>query len=692
MRKIFFSSIVIFISNIVSAQTVSFNFTAAAATVSGWTNVAGDPSTAVRSATSSGITVSSVAAANWKAYSGSSAFNDGGMTTGTYFPAGVMVNHWFQFNEPPSTVATYNVSAPQLEISGLDAASKYTIKMTGSNRYTLNSTIVSYRVAGYASYGPQTLNTMNNTSGGVEFNDVFADIDGKIRIYVNTVTSPSATQLANISGLQVITAVANVAPVPDAGVDQTVYYPASSATLSGSATDADGTIASYAWTKISGASCTITSPASASTTVTGLAVGSYIFRLTVTDNVGSIRSNDMTLTLNIPDPVDTSLLVHKTGNETIDSTKTFLKDIMVNGLTIGKGSGVQTNTYNTAIGIGALLQNTTGSSNTAIGNNALKKNANGFHNTAVGSGALESAHSGDNTAVGMNALWLNSIGYGNTAIGVNALMSNVNGYSNAALGAGALYNVTSGDANTALGSDAARGISTGNRNVVIGYNAGYNTATLGNGNILIGPNVMYNNLTLLNDKLVIGNKDNDYILEGDFSNKKLKISGYQNSSLLDSVLTTDIDGNIIMKKTEWYRPVSSNHLFNNNTGNVYIGSSASAYTDTAYKLFVEKGIRTRKVKVDQSAWADFVFNDDYQLPSLETVHAFIKQNKHLPGLPSAAEVTKDGVDVGQNQAVLLQKIEELTLYIIEQDKRIKALEQIQEDIGKLKALVNEGKK
>src|SRR5450631_1217437 len=79
------------------AQTASFNFSAATQTVSGWVNIAGDPSTGVRSATSNGYTVSSVATANWVPISGVGSAYDGlGAKGGTFFPSGVMLNHWFQ--------------------------------------------------------------------------------------------------------------------------------------------------------------------------------------------------------------------------------------------------------------------------------------------------------------------------------------------------------------------------------------------------------------------------------------------------------------------------------------------------------------------------------------------------------------------------------------------------------------------
>jgi chitodextrinase len=90
----------------------------------------------------------------------------------------------------------------------------------------------------------------------------------------------------------------NSAPTANAGADQTITLPTSSITLVGSGTDSDGTIASYAWTKISGGAATITSPSSATTTVTGLTQGTYSFWLTVTDNGGSTNADAIIITVN----------------------------------------------------------------------------------------------------------------------------------------------------------------------------------------------------------------------------------------------------------------------------------------------------------------------------------------------------------------------------------------------------------
>lgn len=92
---------------------------------------------------------------------------------------------------------------------------------------------------------------------------------------------------------------------------------------------------------------------------------------------------------------------------------------------------------------------------------------------------------------------------------------------------------------------------------------------------------------------------------------------------------------------------------------------------TDYKLHVAIGIRTERVKVDlQTARADYVFEADYKLKSLSEVEVYIKQDGYLPDVPSAEEVAANGIELGEMNKILLQKIEELTLYIIELEKKI----------------------
>lgn len=105
-------------------------------------------------------------------------------------------------------------------------------------------------------------------------------------------------------------------------------------------------------------------------------------------------------------------------------------------------------------------------------------------------------------------------------------------------------------------------------------------------------------------------------------------------------------------------------------GNVGIGTT----TTGSHKLAVEGSIGAREIKIEANGWSDFVFYKDYKLPSLTEVEKHIKEKGHLKDIPSAKEVEKNGIFLGEMDSKLLQKIEELTLYTIEQENKIKLQE------------------
>ncbi|MEL4309060.1 hypothetical protein JMA43_13235 [Joostella sp. CR20] len=94
------------------------------------------------------------------------------------------------------------------------------------------------------------------------------------------------------------------------------------------------------------------------------------------------------------------------------------------------------------------------------------------------------------------------------------------------------------------------------------------------------------------------------------------------------------------------------------------------------KLTVKGNIHTQEVKVDLAGAVapDYVFKDDYKLKTLDEVKAYINNKGHLPNIPSAKEMEEEGINLKEMNLKLLEKIEELTLYVIEQEKRIKRLE------------------
>ena len=137
------------------------------------------------------------------------------------------------------------------------------------------------------------------------------------------------------------------------------------------------------------------------------------------------------------------------------------------------------------------------------------------------------------------------------------------------------------------------------------------------------------------------------------------------------VLLSDIDGNARWSDPSgfglWQQNSNDNDIYFND-GNVSIGTEES-FVD--YRLAVNGKIISEEILVKfYSDWPDFVFKEGFKLESLESVEAYIIDNKHLPGVPSATDVHDNGIKLGEMNAILLQKIEELTLYTIEQQKMI----------------------
>ncbi|MBU2996748.1 hypothetical protein KO500_09895 [Cellulophaga baltica] len=126
----------------------------------------------------------------------------------------------------------------------------------------------------------------------------------------------------------------------------------------------------------------------------------------------------------------------------------------------------------------------------------------------------------------------------------------------------------------------------------------------------------------------------------------------------------------IIFKTSTTKGGAIDRMTINDDGKVGIGTDETGN----HTLAVEGSIGSREVIVEGSGWSDFVFENDYQLPTLKDVETHINEYGHLKDIPSAKEIGTDGIPLGEMDAKLLQKIEELTLYIIDLNKKIESLE------------------
>jgi hypothetical protein len=201
-----------------------------------------------------------------------------------------------------------------------------------------------------------------------------------------------------------------------------------------------------------------------------------------------------------------------------------------------------------------------------------------------------------------------------------------------------------------------------------------NTLSISNGNTISLPTT---SVTAGNNVTVTGNGST----ATPFLVSAVDTSLYASNGSINQSTTTNNNRIVDMNDSNIWFDTSSSAT----NGKMYLGSTAVFPNTTGnYKLFVEGGILTEKVKValrSSANWADYVFADDYKLMTLKEVEKFITANKHLPGVDSASELSKNGLDIAEMQSKQMEKIEELTLYIIEQNK---ALEKTQKEMEELK--------
>jgi hypothetical protein len=213
----------------------------------------------------------------------------------------------------------------------------------------------------------------------------------------------------------------------------------------------------------------------------------------------------------------------------------------------------------------------------------------------------------------------------------------------------------------------------------ISGNVGINSGILSNVKLLVtgsGTGLATNTFMLRNSNFdtlvrVLDNGRMGIGFNGPSFGRTLNIQGgtnfYANANDFGGAVFPDANHNLILWSDA--SGPGQNVVLQPSWGQVTIGT----YTPAAgYKVSVAGKIICTEARVQaQASWPDYVFADDYQLPSLESVEKFVKQNKHLPNIPPAAEVEKQGFDLGDMNRKLLEKVEQLTLHLIEMEKEIK---------------------
>ncbi|QJW90983.1 hypothetical protein HNV11_17180 [Spirosoma taeanense] len=399
----------------------------------------------------------------------------------------------------------------------------------------------------------------------------------------------------------------------------------------------------------------------------------------------------------------------------------FSNQTGTNNVAVGDSAGYKNlASWNTFIGSKAGYSNTTGVQATFVGDSAGYF-SNGRANTFIGYRAgLRTTTGSFNTFMGVQAGLNNTTGSSNFIMGTNAGVSNTTGTANFFLGDNAGGQNVSGGFNVYLGTNAGNGVGVnGDNNVAIGFESG-KTNTGGITNTFVGfradagasglqnaAAIGANARVTTSNALVLGSNVNVGIGTTAPTAKLEVVSSTTNSSGLkltqltsaspaslnvSKFLTVDATGNVILANfasgsreaaIDGLWKLNGQYLQNTGTG-VVIGDKISK-TPVGYRLFVQDGILTEKVKVairNTSEWADYVFANGYRLKPLAEVEAFVKTHRHLPGVPSAAEVVKDGVDVGKMDAKLLEKVEETMLYLMQMNKRLEQLEKENQQLKK----------
>ncbi|MES2575596.1 MAG: hypothetical protein V4572_11675 [Bacteroidota bacterium] len=393
----------------------------------------------------------------------------------------------------------------------------------------------------------------------------------------------------------------------------------------------------------------------------------------------------------------------------------------------GANTGVSNTTGkdNVFVGYKTGYKNFDGSRNVFIGRESGYENASGYNNVFTG---YESGHQNiggyGNVFSGYKAGYTNSSGYSNVFIGRESGYANSIGNYNIFIGYRSGMN-SKGDGNVYIGRDAGM-INTGSFNTFLGYRSGYNN-TIGVNNVFLG-NLAGSNETGSNRLYIDNTATATPLIFGKFDTRQLGINtnnipvGYAMAIKGKLALNAGSEGQTVAvnafsiigpnvptgnnsaqdlswdftaagsAKIRSYRGASWDTYMQfltspNSVGiaqvRMHIGSEGNVGIGTAnpdQKLTVNGTIHSKEVIVDNAIAPDYVFQkyytgkselkSDYTMPTLNEVAEFTKANNHLPNIPSAKEMQQNGVSLGKMNNLLLQKVEELTLYAIEQQKKL----------------------
>ncbi|MBD2701692.1 hypothetical protein IC229_13660 [Spirosoma sp. BT702] len=397
-------------------------------------------------------------------------------------------------------------------------------------------------------------------------------------------------------------------------------------------------------------------------------------------------------------------------------------------------------------GAKAGYANRTGSRNVIVGEESGYA-ANGFDNTFIGfatgyftsgsNNVIMGSRAGIETRGGSNNVFLgryaggaNREGSNNIYIGLEAGYNNNNGHENVFLGFQAGY-ITQATANMFLGFKSGYANTSGQYNAFMGYQAGMSN-TSGSGNVFAGTRSGMNNVTGTDNTFLGNNADalsrvvsltnataiganarvatsNAIVLGDTTKNTKVGVGVTAPAFPLDVRGTINIRNKGSLKFAQRVQLQSDETEYlvltageQGQSGLRLANLSNNVSAETASRLLSvddqgRVGLYRPVVSADQvrlqasiaNPWADYVFSPTYQLAPLREVADFVHTNQHLPGLPSAAEVTKEGIDLATLNTKLLEKVEELTLYLIEQQKQNTAQ---QDELTELRQQINELRK